>query len=533
LSRPARVLIFALLLVPSAQYAWRNRDMPGFARLHDDGLLFLSAKSMAAGEGYRIPSLPENPYQTKYPPLYPLFLSAVWKLDPRFPANLALAAAFSWGLLAACLALAWALYRSGGFSEKQTWILVAMLGVCPYMILFGTRPFSEIFFTCLLLATFLVARRHGWRMAALAGALAGCAYLSRTAGVALLVAIPAWYALRRDFRRAVIFVFAMLPFVVGWSLWTRAHTLQGAGDDMLYYTDYVRFQFLNVGWNNIAVVAWKNLDQLLYAFGSLAIPQVVALGPVKTLTQVVGIAAISGIVRMARRGIAVDYALFAMISSAMLVVWHFPPNERFILPLFPLIAAGLVTELDFLFTALRKGFRNQDAGQRGAAYVLASVAGLVIVAGLGLQMFVSFGYLNRLAEEDRVKLRDLRSAYEWIDANVAAEAKILSSDDPLLYAYTGRRGNAMPLLPKWWYRDDHEHIVDAFREAAEYCRRRGFDYFYATSDDLARWTGAEDQVKVDAVVHANRELSPVFSGVNGVLYRVSPGKEKLVTNEHE
>jgi hypothetical protein len=302
---------------------------------------------------------------------------------------------------------------------------------------------------------------------------------------------------------------------------------------MLYYTDYVRFQFLNVGWNNIGVVAWKNLDQLLYAFGSLAIPQVVALGPVKTLTQVVGIAAISGIVRMARRGIAVDYALFALISSAMLVVWHFPPNERFILPLFPLIAAGLVTELDFLFTALRKGFRNQDAGQRGAAYVLASVAGLVIVAGLGLQMFVSFGYLNRLAEEDRVKLRDLRSAYEWIDANVAADAKILSSDDPLLYAYTGRRGNAMPLLPKWWYRDDHEHIVDAFREAAEYCRRRGFDYFYATSDDLARWTGAEDQVKVDAVVHANRELSPVFSGVNGVLYRVSPGKEKLATNEHE
>ena len=532
MSRLARVLIFASILIPSAQYAWRNRDMPGFARLHDDGLLFLSAKSLAAGEGYRIPSLPENPYQTKYPPLYPLFLAGVWKLDSRFPANLPLAAAFSWGLFAACLALAWALYRSDGFSGKKRWILLAMLGICPYMILFGTRPFSEIFFTCLLLATFLAARKAGWKMAALAGALAGCAYLSRTAGVALLAGIPAWYALRRDFRRAAIFAAAMLPFIAGWSLWTRAHTLHGAGDDILYYTDYVRFQFLNVGWSNIGVVLWKNLDQLLYAFGSLAIPQVVALGPVKTLTQVVGIAAISGIIRMARRGIAIDYALFALISSAMLLIWHFPPNERFILPLFPLIAAGLVSELEFLFGALRKGFNNRDAGQRRAAYVLATAAGLVIAAGLGLQFFVSFGYLNRLAEDDRVKLRDLRSAYAWIDANVPAEAKILSSDDPLLYAYTGRHGNAMPLLPKWWYRDDHAHIVDAFRGAADYCRRRGFDYFYATSDDLARWTGGEDQAKVDAVVHANRELSPVFSGSNGVLYRVARAGA-LATNEHE
>jgi hypothetical protein len=160
------------------------------------------------------------------------------------------------------------------------------------------------------------------------------------------------------------------------------------------------------------------------------------------------------------------------------------------------------------------------------------VAGLVIASGLALQFFVSFGYLNRLADEDRAKLRDLRSAYAWIRTHVPANAKILSSDDPLLYAYTGHRGNAMPLMPKWWYGDDHQHIVDAFRGAAEYCRGRGFDYFYATSDDLARWTGAEDQLKVDAVVRANRELSPVFSSDNGTLYRVERA-EALATNQHE
>lgn len=505
--------------------------MPGFARLHDDGLLFLSARSIASGEGYRIPSLPENPYQTKYPPLYPLLLSIVWKLDARFPENLALAGALSWGLFAVCLGVAWTLYRSDGFSAKKACLLIAMLGVCPYMILFGTRLFSEIFFTCFLLATLLAARRETWKMAAMAGALAGCAYLSRTAGIALLVSMPAWYALRRDFRRAAIFIGAMAPFVAGWSVWTRTHTLATAAPDILYYTDYVRYQFLNVGWGNLAVVVWKNVDQLLYAFGSLAIPQVVSIGPVKILTQVIGVAAISGIVRLARRGIAVDYALFALISSGMLVVWHFPPNERFILPLFPLLAAGLATELEFLIAGLRKGFAHRDAGQRAAAYAMAGAAGLIILAAAGLQMFVSLGYLNTLAQEDRAKLRDLRQAYAWIAANLPADAKILSNDDPLLYAYTGRRGNAVPLMPKWWYADDHQRIVDAFRDAADYCRRRGFDYFYSTTDDLARWTGAEDQSKVDEAVRANRDLEAVFADGIGTVYRVKG--ERLATNGHE
>src|ERR1700676_4443500 len=70
---PRRVWIivaFLLLLLPSAQFAWRNRDMPNFGYLHDDALMFVTAQGIAQGNGYRISSLPEAPYQTKYPPLY-------------------------------------------------------------------------------------------------------------------------------------------------------------------------------------------------------------------------------------------------------------------------------------------------------------------------------------------------------------------------------------------------------------------------------------------------------------------------------
>src|SRR5271168_3489810 len=111
-----RAAFLLLLLIPSARFAWRNRDMPDFARLHDDGLLFSSAKSLAGGDGYRIPSLPENPYQTKYPPLYPALLSLIWTADADFPRNLPLATAVSWMIFAACIALCLMLYRGDGFS---------------------------------------------------------------------------------------------------------------------------------------------------------------------------------------------------------------------------------------------------------------------------------------------------------------------------------------------------------------------------------------------------------------------------------
>src|SRR5580658_8571340 len=175
-----RSLILLLLLIPSALFAWRTRAMPEFAALHDDGVLFVTAKSIAEG-GYRIASLPENPLQTKFPPLYPLYLSAIWKLNPNFPDNLRLATLMSWMVLAVFLALASLYYRRSGLRDSRSWLLVALLAVNPYLVQFGCTMFSEVFFTCWLLAVFLALARPGIKWTIAAGLLAGCAYLSRTA----------------------------------------------------------------------------------------------------------------------------------------------------------------------------------------------------------------------------------------------------------------------------------------------------------------------------------------------------------------
>jgi hypothetical protein len=513
--------IFALLLIPSANYAWKNRDVPGFGKLHDDALLFVSAKSLATGQGFRILSLPEQPAQTKYPVLYPLFLSVIWRLNPNFPSNLNLASALSWPLFVLALALAWIYWKGESLPRSRVLIVTAILAISPYLILFGCTLFSEVFFLCWLLGALLAARQPSLKMVAFAGLLAGCAYLSRTAGIALLVSMPASYLWKRDLRRAIAFAAGMLPFILGWGLWSATHKFHSSTPTLLYYTDYVKFQFLNVDLHNFLIVLWKDTDALLYSIGSLVLPQVIALEPVKILTQVIAVAMISGTIRLARNGIAIPYALFALVSSLMLIVWHFPPTERFVLPIFPLLAAGLVTELEHLIDMLRAAFRHKDASQRAVAGVFALIVFAIFGSALALQLFMTFKAMPGQAAEDRAHLADTKQTYSWIAQNLPPEAGILSNDDPLLYLYTGHRGNSAPLLPRWWYAGDHASLVGFFANIVPYCRDRGFEYLLSTSSDMSRWTGEEDAQAVQRVIQKNPQLEAIHTGSDGAtIYRI-------------
>jgi hypothetical protein len=516
------VLAFFVLLIPSAQFAWRNRDMPNFGYLHDDAMLFVTAQSVAQGHGYRISSLPENPYQTKYPPLYPAYLSLVWMLNPNFPDNLATATLFTWPWLVVCLVLACAMYRQDGFPVKRALILTALLGLSPYMVLFSGMLLSEVFFTCFMLAGLLLARRPGKAAIVLAGLVAGCAYLTRTAGIALVISVPALLLWKRDWRRAVLFLAASLPAVGAWSWWMQSHLPHSKDMSLLYYVDYMAYEKATVGFDNLAVILWKNVDQILYGMGSLVLPKVVDVLPVKILAQVIAVAMLAGVVRLVRRGIALDYAVFALLSVGILAVWHYPPNERFVLPLFPLLLAGLVTEAEHLWSMLHKALRHKDISQRVVAAMFGAGVAAVFLAAVGLQFYMTFVSLPKTAELQRVALADRRAAYQWMSANLPPGTAVFSYDDPLLYLYGGHRGNYRALMPRWWYADDHAQMVNAYRDIAGYCQSRGLTYMYFTTEDLSRETGEQDRKAIEALVRSNPSLRPLYTAGIGTVYQVSP-----------
>jgi hypothetical protein len=222
-------------VIPSAFFAWANRDMPQFGSIHDDSVYFVVGKSWADGNGHRIASVPGQPWEAKYPPLYPMLLSAVWMVSPKFPENLNLATAVSWLWLPPLLWLARLLYRRYAFPAWWAWSMVALIALNPYVQLFSASLLSELPFTVLLLAVLLLAPRSALG----AGLVAGLAYLTRTAALPLLFVLPIIYATKRQWRSAAVFVGSMLPFLIAWTAWTAAHRTGASDPYLMYYVDYL------------------------------------------------------------------------------------------------------------------------------------------------------------------------------------------------------------------------------------------------------------------------------------------------------
>jgi hypothetical protein len=191
-----------------------------------------------------------------------------------------------------------------------------------------------------------------------------------------------------------------------------------------------------------------------------------------------------------------------------------------VLPLFPLLAAGLVEELEHLAKMLWAGFRHREVGQRVVAGIIAIAAVAIFGTAAAMQGYVTLVFLHQSAQEKSAKLHDLKEAYSWISTNLPASATMLAYDDPLLYLYTGWRGNYLPLLPRWWYAEDHAAMIGAYRDLANYCRNRGLDYVLFTSQDLSREVGEEDRQAIERVVRENPRLKPVYQGGIVTVYKM-------------
>src|SRR5580692_6548557 len=135
--------VFLAALAPSAYLAWTLRTMPHLGFYHDDSIYWVSARSLAMGEGYRIESLPGQPFQTKYPPLYCALLAGIWKPDPQFPSNLPLATLFAWLLLPVFLSVLWVMLREYGFGMRARCVMVLAAGLSPVTVVFGFSLMPE------------------------------------------------------------------------------------------------------------------------------------------------------------------------------------------------------------------------------------------------------------------------------------------------------------------------------------------------------------------------------------------------------
>lgn len=514
--------VLVLALAPSAWLAWTWRAMPHLGALHDDGLYWVSAKSLAAGDGYRIESLPGQPLQTKYPPLYPFLLALIWKINPSFPGNLPWAMLLAWCILPVFLLLVREFLKQYGFSPAEQMILVALAALNPTAVLYSISLMPDMLFATLLLASLLVAERAtdqrspGW-FAALAGVLCGVAYLSRSAALPVLVTAPLCFALRKQFLRGGLFLAGMLPAVAGWQLWMSSHLSHAQDLVTLYYTNYLAFYFYNVKTADLPLVIWHNFDALLLGIGK-ALTFDVELNS-KILERVVSIAAITGCVRLARRTGRLQYPLAATGFSLLLLIWHYQPDQRLVLPLYPLLLAGLWTEIRRLCVALRISWEKPALADR----IVAGAAGAALAAFVGFVAFTSFSgefvFLPRLLAAHRRDFNSRRPAYEWIAKHAPASANVFAYDDSLLYLYTGRRSCGMPIPPKLYFHDDDAGIDRLLRSIPGFASENQLDFLLLSRGDFYRDLHAPGAQHLTQAVESNPRFHPLYRTPSLAIYK--------------
>jgi hypothetical protein len=208
-----------------------DTEIIGFT--HDDGVYIIAGKALNLGQGFTLLHVVGHPPQIKYPIVFPLILSLVWRLNPNFPENL------QWMnhvTIAFGLASFWLLFRllrqMAGFPAWLALLVIALTASGFFFMYFFSTVMSEapyLFFSLLTLWVFF--RRHAReerfsiRSILLLVLLSVITFHTRVFGVAMMAAIGSWLLLNRQWRNALVYgIGSLLLGLIPWAWWIKTKT---------------------------------------------------------------------------------------------------------------------------------------------------------------------------------------------------------------------------------------------------------------------------------------------------------------------
>ena len=301
----------------------------------DAGHYMVLGEALRGGAGFRDIQLPGSPLHAKFPPGYPAILAVAGWFG-----GLQLFKVLSLAFTSACV---WLTYR---IAEPLTgrWgaiVAAALLAVSPVLLDFSHRVLSEAVFTFLLLGTVATTLKDR-QVGAVALAAAAAAFFTRTAGIAVLVALLVWVLLSKDGRRSVVAVVVLVACVAGWAAYQRvAQPLQPGYLQQLVQENPYLPEAGTIGLVDLPVRAARNL----WRYASAELPGSFGFatsrrGPVG-LTAFFGLllssAAFVGYLRSATDRLRPVHLVLAVYVGLILLwpsVWT---DRRFLLPVLPLL----------------------------------------------------------------------------------------------------------------------------------------------------------------------------------------------------
>ena len=405
--RPGLCLAVVVAVLVALYIDVMNPNSFGYG--NDDAIYLTAAKSLATGQGYRQISLPYQPSQTRYPPVYPAMLSLVWRAIPDFPGNLTAIMLASVLASAAAMILAWLYLSKFGYVSAWTAVvIVGLAGLNAHTVICSTTAIPEMQYTLLSIAALILAEAHqannnswtcGWRGGTLLGVLMGLAALTRMVGVTLPLAVLIYFMGNGALRRAILPLTIAALFIVSWIAWTHLNRGTYNEPNAVYYTDYIRQSYelykngrtaaggslfgaiWGIGGHNLIAMAYTApLEALGYNYDWFGGPTAhVAMMPtvlacLGLLVMILGIKDWQG-----RRWRLLS--IYVVVYLSLIVVYPFPDNsyERFFVPVLPLFLCLLIRGLRRLAGTL-EGKLTSTVTYTGRIAVSIAVALIIAVS---------------------------------------------------------------------------------------------------------------------------------------------------------
>ena len=522
----AGFLLLAALASAWAFY-WQFRDIPCFGNLQDDAVYVQTAKAIVTGQGYRLVHLPGQPFLVKYPPVYPYLLAGVWRIAGQWrhvglPEILGALVAVNLLALAIVALGCVRLYRMFQLGPVAATALAAVVISIPAYVYLTGSVMTEIPFMAVFMWT-LIALEHSedtgrWKWAGLAGILAAVSYLTRTAAAPLLLAAPACFLLRRQWRHAIAFLAAAAPGIAAWQLWAALHKAPAHDWLLRFYVAYGDMERFTVGLDNVATVAWINLDSILGNIGDMFVFGARTSGFLGLqAARLIAIASIAGVIRLTVRTRRRHYAAFGLVFTALMVFWHYPPDQRLFLPLAPLLVLGLWTECRHLMEVATRTLRAGRVADRVVAagfLVVLFALGMAVIGATAWARFVALPQIGLTARRDSTALHQ---AFEEVRRRTPVSATVLSDQDVLLSLYSGRTSYRTIVSPRLFYPVRMDRVRDAFAGLPD-AAGTPWDYVLVTGSDWRHTLGEEDRDALRRAIRARPDLEPLWSEGDSTLY---------------
>ena len=422
---PTAALLAVLAAVVALSFASLDREL----RFYDAGAYVVTAKAIALGLGYRNANLPAAEPQGLYPPGLPVLLAVAWRTWPEFPDNLILmrTGTLVLGLLFLVITRAYFI-RTKALSAWEATGVTTLVALHPLFLEFTAEVSSEIPYalaSIVALYGYVRFNEHGrarWFCVLVVGLV--FSVLTRTLGVALVGGLVVDALCRRRKRLALAVASAGSAAIVPWSIWSwRAKTAYEAYPPEI--ASNYRGYFANLATTNwlgeLHRALWLNITQFLSAWSSFVLPWV----PVVVAASAVIFVIHPVPPRMLRRRQAHD--LYCLAASAMIVLWPWPLNARFVLVLSPFLIA-------YCLEGLNEILRHLDARPQRPALIVLVVAGAAIAFDGTRSVEAA-----RVRRDTSLAYEQFHEATEWIKANTDPDAVLVTASDPLYYLFTDRK----------------------------------------------------------------------------------------------